>query len=105
MLNYKFRLISFREIDYVLWISIEHNLPTQKSHTGKSRADMRSLITVHKFHLYLCEHSIYKKIFNELLNKGYDLKKIDLSQCFTIIFDVLITPITSYSSYGEEGTN
>jgi transposase len=39
--------------------------------------------TVHRFHLYLCEHGTYKKIFNELLNKGYDLKKIDLSHCFT----------------------
>jgi len=31
--------------------------------------------TVHRFYLYLCEHCIYQKIFNELLNKGYDLKK------------------------------
>ncbi len=38
--------------------------------------------TVHRFHLYLCEHGTYQKIFNELLNKGYDLKKIDLSHCF-----------------------
>ena len=38
--------------------------------------------TVHRFHLYLCEHGTYQKIFNELLNKGYGLKKIDLSHCF-----------------------
>jgi hypothetical protein len=33
--------------------------------------------------MYLCENGIYQKIFNELLNKGYDLKKTDLSYCFT----------------------
>ena len=44
--------------------------------------------TVHRFHLYLCEHGIYPKIFNELLNKGYDLKKIDLSHCFTDTKDI-----------------
>jgi putative transposase len=44
--------------------------------------------TVHRFHLHLCEHSTYQKIFNELLNKGYDLKKIDLSHCFTDTKDI-----------------
>ena len=44
--------------------------------------------TVHRFHLYLCEHGTYQKIFNELLNKGYDLKKIDLSHCFTDTKDI-----------------
>jgi transposase len=39
--------------------------------------------TVHRFQLYLCEHGTYQKIFNEIFNKGYDLKKIDLSNCFT----------------------
>jgi putative transposase len=39
----------------------------------------RSKSTVHRFHLYLSEHGIYQEIFNELLNKGYDLNKIDLS--------------------------
>ena len=43
--------------------------------------------TVHRFHLYLCEHATYHKIFNELLNKGYDLKKID-SHCFTDTKDI-----------------
>jgi hypothetical protein len=32
--------------------------------------------TVHRFHLYLCEHGTYQEIFNELSNKGYDLKKL-----------------------------
>jgi putative transposase len=36
----------------------------------------------------LCEHGTYQKIFNELLNKGYDLKKIDLSHCFTDTKDI-----------------
>ena len=44
--------------------------------------------TVHRFHLYLCEHGIYQKIFNDLLNKGYDMKKIDLSHCFTDTKDI-----------------
>ncbi|WP_292387684.1 transposase [Methanosarcina sp. UBA5] len=44
--------------------------------------------TVHRFHLYLCEHGTYQKIFNELLNKGYDLKKIGLSHCFTDTKDI-----------------
>ena len=44
--------------------------------------------TVHRFHLYLCEHGNYQKIFNELLNKGYDMKKIDLSHCFTDTKDI-----------------
>ncbi len=104
--------MSFREIDDVLWESIEPYLPPQKPHTGRPRANMRKLMngilyvvmtgctwkdvprhygsksTVHRFHLYLCEHGIYQKIFNELLNKGYDLKKIDLSHCFTDTKDI-----------------
>ena len=44
--------------------------------------------TVHRFHLYLCEHSIYQEIFNELLNKGYDLEKVDLSHCFIDTKDI-----------------
>ena len=31
---------------------------------------------------------IYQEIFNELLNKGYDLNKIDLSHCFTDTKDI-----------------
>jgi putative transposase len=38
--------------------------------------------TVNKFPLYLCEHDTYQKIFNELLNKGSDFKKIDFSHFF-----------------------
>ena len=99
--------MSFREIDDALWESIEPYLPPQKQHTGRPRSDMRKLMnsilyvvmtgctwkdvpcrygsksTVHRFHIYLCENGIYQEIFNDLLNKGYDLKKIDLSHCFT----------------------
>ena len=32
--------------------------------------------------------TIYQEIFNDLLNKGYDLKKIDLSHCFTDTKDI-----------------
>jgi putative transposase len=104
--------MSFHEIDDSLWNSIEPHLPPQKPHTGRPRKDERKLMngilyvvmtgctwkdvpnyygtksTVHRFHLYLCEHGIYHKIFNELLNKGYDLKKIDLSHCFTDTKDI-----------------
>ena len=104
--------MSFREINDVLWESIEPYLPPQKPLTGRPRADMRKLMngilyvvmtgctwkdvpyrygsksTVHRFHLYLCEHGIYQKIFNDLLNKGYDMKKIDLSHCFTDTKDI-----------------
>jgi len=44
--------------------------------------------TVHRFHLYLCKHGIYQEIFNDLLNRGYDLKKHDLSHCFIDTKDV-----------------
>jgi len=44
--------------------------------------------TVHRLHLYSCEHSIYQKILNELLNKVYGLNKIDLSHAFTDTKDV-----------------
>jgi len=95
------------KIDDVLRKSIEPYLLPQKPHTGRYRADLRKLMngilyvlttgctwkdiprqygsksTVHRFHLYLCEQDTYKEIFNELLNKGYDMKKIDLSHCFT----------------------
>jgi len=43
---------------------------------------------VHRFHLYLCEYGTYQKLFNEFLNKSYDLNKIDLYHCFTDIKDV-----------------
>ena len=35
--------MSFRDIDDVLWESIEPYLPLQKQHTGRSRADVRKL--------------------------------------------------------------
>ena len=44
--------------------------------------------TAHRLHLYLCEHGIYQEIFNELLNKGYDMNKIDLSHCFIDTKDI-----------------
>jgi putative transposase len=104
--------MSFHEIDDVLWESIEPYLPPKKSPIGRPRANMRksfngilyvvmtgctwkdvprrygSKSTVHRFHLYLSGHGIYQEIFNELLNKGYDLNKIDLSHCFTDTKDI-----------------
>lgn len=44
--------------------------------------------TVHRLHLYLCEHGTSQKIPNELLNKGYYFKKIDLPYCFTDTKDI-----------------
>jgi len=38
--------------------------------------------TVHRFHQYLCENRIYQGVFLDLLRKGYDLRKVDLSHCF-----------------------
>jgi putative transposase len=85
--------MSFREIDDALWKSMEPYLPPQKPHKGRSRANLRKLMngilyvvmtgctlkdapcrygsksTIHKFHLYICEHgnirrfgSVAKKI-------------------------------------------
>ncbi|MGI6045043.1 MAG: hypothetical protein ACOX79_12700, partial [Methanosarcina sp.] len=34
------------------------------------------------------DHGTYQEIFNELLSKGYDLKKIDLSHCFIDTKDI-----------------
>ncbi len=42
--EHKFTFMSFREIDDVLWNSIEPYLPPQKSYTGRPRADMRKLM-------------------------------------------------------------
>jgi len=36
--------MAFREIDDVLWNSIESYLPPQKPHTGRPRANMRKLM-------------------------------------------------------------
>jgi transposase len=104
--------MSFCEIDDVLWESIEPYLPLHKPYTGRPRSNLRKLMnnimyvvmtgctwkdmpsqygsksTIHRFHLYLCEHGIYQEIFNELLNKGYDLKRIDLFHCFTDTKDI-----------------
>lgn len=104
--------MSFHEIDDILWESIKCHLPPQKPHTGRPRSDLRKLMngtlyvvttgctwqdvprqygsksTVHRFHLYLCEHGIYQEIFNELLNKSYALGKVDLSHCFTDTKDI-----------------
>lgn len=104
--------MSFHEIDDTLWEFIEHRFPPQKPHTGRPFSDLRKLMngilyvvttgciwkdvprkygsksTVHRFHLYLCEHGTYQGIYNELLNKGYDLNKIDLSHRFTDTKDV-----------------
>ncbi len=106
--------MTFHEIDDALWESIEQYLPPQKPYTGRPRSDLRKLMngilyacttgctwkdvprqygsksTIHRFHLYLCEQGTYKEIFNELLNKGYDFKKIDLSHCFTNTEDTLV---------------
>lgn len=42
--NYKFTFMSFREIDGILWKSIEPYHPPQKSHAGRPRANMRKLM-------------------------------------------------------------
>jgi transposase len=104
--------MSFREIDDTLWSSVENYLPPQKPPTGRPRANLRKLMngiiyvlttgctwedvprvygtksTVHRLHLYLSEHRIYQEILNDILNKGYDLDKIDLSHCFTDTKDI-----------------
>ncbi|TAJ44049.1 transposase [Methanofollis fontis] len=98
--------MAFSEIDDDLWAIISNHLPPQKPHTGRPRSDLRQLMngilfvlttgctwsdvpkkygtksTVHRFHHYLSENGIYQDIFLELLQKGYDLRKVDLSHCF-----------------------
>lgn len=74
--------MSFHKIDDALWESIEPYFPPRKPHTERPHSDMRKLMngilyvvmtgctwrnipnlhglksTVHRFHLYLCEHGI-----------------------------------------------
>ena len=116
--------MSFRKINHVLWGSMAPYLPPQKPHTGRPCTNMRKLMngilylvmtcctwkgaprkygsksTVNRSHLYLCEHGVYQKIFNELLNKGYDLNKIDLSYCFT---DAKNFPAKKWKNIGYNG--
>lgn len=116
--------MSFHKIDEVLWECIESYLPPQKLRTERLHADLRKLMngilyvittgctledvfhtcgsksTVHRFHLYLCEHGIYQEICNELFNKGYYLKKIDLSHCFT---DTKAVPAKKWGNIGYDG--
>ncbi len=79
--------MSFHEVDDTLWQVIEPSLPPPKLPVGRPRADERRLFngilyilstgctwhdvprqygtksTVHRFHLYLCDHGIYDEIF------------------------------------------
>lgn len=97
--------MSFHEVDDALWQVIEPYLPPAKPHIGRPRADERGLFngilyvlstgctwydvprqygtksTVHRFHLYLCDHGIYDEIFAAMRQHGYDLADLDLSCC------------------------
>ncbi len=97
--------MSFHEVDDALWPVIEPFLPQPKPPVGRPRADERGLFngilyvlatgcswhdvprqygtksTVHRFHLYLCDHEIYDEIFAAMRRHGYDLADLDLSCC------------------------
>lgn len=97
--------MSFHAVDDALWQVIEPYLPPPKPHIGRPRADERNLLngilyvlstgctwhdvprqygtksTVHRFHLYLCDHGIYDAIFAAMRQQGYDLADLDLSCC------------------------
>ncbi|WP_342770378.1 MULTISPECIES: transposase [unclassified Methanoculleus] len=91
--------MAFREIDDEFWAIIEPHLPPQKPHVGRPRTDHRAMFngildvltigytwsdvprqygtksTVHRFHLYLAEQSIYQDMFLDLLRSGYEIRK------------------------------
>jgi transposase len=97
--------MAFREIDDDLWEIVQKYLPSTKPHIGRPRCDPRGLIngilcvlttgcswldvlakygtksTVHRYHLELCEKGVYQAIFLDLLQSGYEIRKIDLSHC------------------------
>jgi putative transposase len=97
--------VVFEEIDDSLWELIQPYLPPEKPKTGRPRSNLRQLFngilyalktgcawanvprvygtksTIHRFHLELCRKGIYKKIFDIMLPRGYDLEKIDISYC------------------------
>ena len=97
--------MAFREIDDDLWEIIRKYLPPTKPHIGRPRRDPRQLIngilyvlttgctwhdvpekygtksTVHPYHLELCERGAYQAFFLDLLQSGYEIRKVDLSHC------------------------
>lgn len=97
--------MSFHEVDDAMWELIEPYLPPPRPHIGRPRADERGLFngilyvlstgctwydvprrygtksTVHRFHLYLCDHGIYDALFAAMRQQGYDLADLDLSCC------------------------
>jgi len=104
--------MAFREIDDDLWDIVQKYLPPTKPHIGRPRCDPRSLFngilyvlstgcswhdvpanygtksTVHRYHLELSEKGVYQAIFLDLLQSGYEIRKIDLSHCSTDTKDI-----------------
>ncbi|RXE57374.1 transposase [Methanoculleus taiwanensis] len=104
--------MAFREIDGDLWEVIRKYLPPTKPHIGRPRRDPRGLIngilyvlttgctwrdvpekygtksTVHRYHLELCEKGVYQAIFLDLLQSGYEIRKVDLTHCSTDTKDI-----------------
>jgi len=52
-------------------------------HLARCTSEPRTKSTVHRYHLELCEKGVYQAIFLDLLQSGYEVKKIDLSHCST----------------------
>lgn len=97
----------FREIGDDLWEIIRKYLPPTKPHIGRPRCDPCQLIngilyvlttgctwhdvpekygtksTVHWYHLELCKKGVYQAIFLDLLQSGYEIRKVDLEHCST----------------------
>ncbi len=93
----------FREIGDGLWAVVQNYLPPTKPHIGRPRCDPCGLfngilyvlttdctwhdvpanygikLTVHRYHLELCEKGVYQAIFLDLLRAGYAIRKLDLS--------------------------
>ncbi|MDN7025655.1 transposase [Methanoculleus sp. FWC-SCC1] len=91
---------------------IQKYLPPTKLHIGRPRRDPRGLIngilyvlttgctwhdvpekygtksTVHRYHLELCERGAYQAIFLDLLQSGYEIRKVDLTHCSTDTKDI-----------------
>ncbi|WP_394342503.1 transposase [Methanoculleus taiwanensis] len=44
--------------------------------------------TVPRYHLELCEKRVYQAIFLNLLQSGYEIRKVDLTHCSTDTKDI-----------------
>jgi len=63
-------------------------------------------LTIHRYHLELCEKGVYQAIFLDLLRSGYEIRKIDLSHCVTDTKDIQAKRrSTGYGGYKKVNGN